>query len=66
MARAALRPQGQRRLDRSHCGLPSLVLARPGQSGPIESLFGGIASEQAKPYRHSGLDGDTGEAVRRC
>src|SRR4051812_8975762 len=55
--------QQQRRLDRSHRGLLSLVLARSGESAPVERLLLVVAGEHAEPYRDAGVEGDTGEPV---
>src|SRR3954447_26047475 len=55
--------QQQRRLDRSHRGLLSLVLARSGESAAVERLLLVVAGEHAEPYRDAGVQGDTGEPV---
>src|SRR5881275_2792552 len=56
--------QQQRRLDRSHRGLLSLVLARSGESAPLERLLLVVAGEHAEPYRDTGVQSDAGETVR--
>src|SRR5947209_6800431 len=60
---AAQLAQQQRGLDRCHRGLLSLVLARTLDATAVERLRFVVAGQHAEPYRDSGVQSDTGQAV---
>src|SRR5262249_32703753 len=56
--------QQQCRLDRGHRSLTPLVLAGAVEPTAVERLLLGVAGQDPEPYRHGGVEGDAGEAVR--